>query len=196
MATIIYLVTNRVTGKMYIGLTCQPIQRRWRAHVQLARKGLKTALSAAILKYGAEAFSIIQVATCLSRDVAGKVEADLIRQHGTKAPRGYNLTDGGEGVAGLPREIIERTAAKNRGRKHSDESRALIALAGTGRLKSAQARLAISASRSGKPLSSEHRAKLSAAKLGRRMPPRSDEHRSRISDGLRRAHATRKGAAL
>lgn len=192
MTTIIYLVTNTISGRQYIGQTRRALPRRWQGHLQLARKGLNTALARAIRKHGADAFELTQIATCI-RD-PGLVEAQLIIQYGTKAPRGYNLTDGGDGVGGLPREIIERGAALRKGRKHTPEAKRLIALAGIGRKTSDAGRAAISAARKGKPLSIEHRQKLAAAKLGKKQSPRSPEHSARISAGLTRAHARRREA--
>jgi group I intron endonuclease len=190
---VIYVITNGITGKSYVGQTRQPLQRRWRGHIQLARKGVRTVLYAAIRKYGELAFTIAPIATCLSDP--GIVEAEFIKVRGTKVPTGYNLTDGGDGVVGLPREIIERTAALNRGRKHTAEAKRLIGIAGIGRKKTAAGCAAISAARKGKPLSVEHRQKLAAAKLGKKLAPRSPEHSARISAGLVRAHARRREAA-
>jgi group I intron endonuclease len=189
---VIYLVTNKVTGKQYVGLTKQIMQRRWRGHVQAARYGVQTALYSAIRKYGDDAFLIEVIASCIDRSSSGIVESAAIVQFGTKSPQGYNLTDGGEGVRGLPREIVERTALINRGRKHSLEVRRLIGLASIGRKMTDAGRQAISAARLGKPLSDEHRAKLAAAKLGKKLTKRSFEHCAKISDGLRAAHARRR----
>jgi group I intron endonuclease len=187
-----YLISNRVNGKQYLGLTKQRLQRRWRGHIHSANAGSKSAIHAAIRKYGKEAFDFVQIASCLTGKSASRVEIDLIEQYGTKAPKGYNLTDGGDGVVGLPREIIERTAAANRGRTHTAEARKRIGEAARGRRQSDEGRAAISAARKGKQLSLEHREKLSRAKIGKKLEPRSAEHSAKISAGLVRAHARRR----
>jgi len=191
---VVYLVTNNVTGKQYIGFTAQSLRRRWSGHLHSARKGARTAIHSAIRKYGFAAFSITEIATCATRGEAAETEARLIVWHQTKAPNGYNLTDGGEGVRGLAPEMLERIAAMNRGRHHTDDARQRIGRAAIGRQKSEKGRAAISAARRGKQLSPEHRQKLSAAKLGKKMPPRSSDHKARISAGLVLAHARRSEA--
>jgi len=151
-------------------------------------------LHAAIRKHGEMSFRIESIASAITRDDLSALECALIRQYATKAPLGYNLTDGGDGVVGLDPEIVARTAERNRGRKHSAEALRLIGEASRGRVATPETRRAIGRARKGIPLSLEHRAKLSAAKAGKKLPPRSKEHSARISDGLRRAHARRKEA--
>jgi hypothetical protein len=124
-------------------------------------------------------------------DVAA-VERALIEQQKTKAPLGYNLTDGGDGVTGLPDEIVKRTAEKNVGRKHTPEALKKISAAGRLRRMSDETKLQMSAAHSGKTLSLEHRAKLSAAKIGKKLPPRTSEHSEKIAAGLRAAHARKR----
>ena len=192
MKTIIYLITNAKNEKMYVGLTRQSLQRRWCGHLRAARKGARTALAAAIRKYGEVDFVMEHIASCSSRHLAGLVEADLIRQYGTKAPSGYNLTDGGDGVGGLSREIIERTAERNRGRKHTEKARNAIGLASRQRVRTDETKIkmAISAKKRG-VLRSTIEASI-RARLGKKLPPRSSDHSRKISDGLRRAWGKRR----
>jgi group I intron endonuclease len=95
----IYLVTNTVNEKKYVGWTSVSIPRRWVQHKSAARKASGFALHAAIRKYGEENFKIV----CLEV-VAGGIdalrEAEIrhIQELGCVAPQGYNLTRGGEGV--------------------------------------------------------------------------------------------------
>ncbi|MCO6062267.1 GIY-YIG nuclease family protein, partial [Pseudomonas sp. MOB-449] len=61
---IIYLVRHRGSGKQYVGLTTQTLERRWEYHLQQARAGhIKGAesLHAAIREFGADAFEITQI---------------------------------------------------------------------------------------------------------------------------------------
>ena len=192
MITIVYLITNTATGKRYVGVTRRGLKRRWSEHLHAARTGVNTALYSAIRKYSEAAFVIEQLASVANKDDVAAVERALIEQQKTKAPFGYNLTDGGDGVAGLPDEIVKRTAEKNRGRKHSPEALVKIKAAGRLRKQSDATKSKIRVAHSGKPLSVEHRAKLSAAKLGKKLPPRTAEHAEKIAAGLRAAHARRK----
>lgn len=190
-----YVITNLVSGKRYIGITRRALHRRWSDHKVSARKGVKTALASAIRKYGEEAFSIQHIASASSVDNLQALEIVLIRQEGTLAPGGYNLTTGGEGVRGLPAYVRQRIGDANRGRRHTPEAKALIGMASKGHQVSEQTKDRIRSKHVGKILSAEHREKLAAAKLGKKLPPRSLEHSRKISEGLVRAHERRRLAA-
>jgi len=189
----VYVITNRTNGKQYIGVTCRGVHRRWLAHLCSARKGVKTAFYNAIRKYGADMFVVEELACVLRRDDTAEIESLLIKQFNTKAPYGYNLTDGGDGVRGLPSDIVELIATKNRGRKQSDEAKRRIGEASKGHPVSAETRCKIGSSHRGKVLTEEHKAKLAAAKQGRKRSPRSPEHSRRISEGLYRAWEKKHG---
>lgn len=189
----VYVVTNAVTSRQYVGMTMQPLRKRWTAHLRAARDGVKTALYRAIRKHGVEQFEIQPFASAFTREGLGELESLVIKQLGSKAPRGYNLTDGGEGVIGLPPE--SRARCGRRGYKHTPEARRRISEASKGHGVGEAQRAAIGAAHKGKSLTPEHRAKLAAAKLGRSMPTRTEEHKRRISEGLVRAHARRAAAA-
>ncbi len=54
----IYLITNMINGKQYVGLTIGTLQGRLKQHFAAARKGRKAPLPNAIRKYGESAFAI------------------------------------------------------------------------------------------------------------------------------------------
>ncbi|MDO8714049.1 MAG: GIY-YIG nuclease family protein [Polynucleobacter sp.] len=54
----LYLITNIVNSKEYVGITIGNIQKRLRSHFAAAKRGRKNALSNAINKYGNENFKI------------------------------------------------------------------------------------------------------------------------------------------
>jgi uncharacterized membrane protein len=90
-----------VTGKRYVGITTQILERRWWAHLNdaLAHRS-NGALHAAIRKYGVENF-IIEPLVPLVHDVStdrglDKWEMLIVRLLDTGVPNGYNLTDGGK----------------------------------------------------------------------------------------------------
>lgn len=116
-AATVYLVTNLVNGKKYVGVTRFSIEKRWREH--LNRRHLRTRLLQAITKYGSQNFAIEPVASCLSIDAACEVERTVI-QH--LKPE-YNQTNGGEFTCGkrVSREVVERIIAKNTGLKRTPE---------------------------------------------------------------------------
>jgi group I intron endonuclease len=189
---IVYVVTNTVNGHQYVGITRRLLRRRWCAHLRSARKGVKTALYDAIRKYGHEAFTVQEIACALSVHSLGNLESAMIISLRTRAPNGYNLTDGGYGVAGIDPETRRRITQGNIGRKHTPEARRLIGLASKGHKVSTETRAAISAAHKGKSLSTDHRSKLAAAKRGRQQPARSAQHCQRISAGLIAAHARKR----
>lgn len=82
------------SGKVYIGITCQEVQKRWKNG-----KGYDTCLAfaRAIKKYGWRNIEHEIVRTDLTKDEACKIERELISQYKSNNPQyGYNITSGGE----------------------------------------------------------------------------------------------------
>lgn len=100
---ILYIATNSVNGKRYVGHTTSSLRKRARKHELEAGKGSKTALHCAIRKYGIGVFVFEQVGSSWSRDLLKFAERALIEQEGTLAPGGYNITKGGDGFSGKHR---------------------------------------------------------------------------------------------
>ena len=53
----IYKITNKINGKVYIGLTTTSIEQRWRGHINESKK-CDRHLYASMRKYGIENFNI------------------------------------------------------------------------------------------------------------------------------------------
>lgn len=98
----VYLVTNLINGKRYVGQTSYSLEKRWFLHCN--RKSCP-ALRGAINKYGANNFNVEILFSVSTKELAGEFEIEYIKRYNTKAPNGYNLTDGGEGVKSLPDDI-------------------------------------------------------------------------------------------
>ena len=97
----VYLITNTVNGKQYVGKTVQSIAARWKNHVHAVKRGSQYLLHRAIRKYGVENFRIDPLLSTLKTDAELlRWEEELISLLATKVPHGYNLTDGGEGISG------------------------------------------------------------------------------------------------
>ena len=144
----VYIITNTVNGKQYVGITSS-LKIRWYRHKKA--NGSSPALHAAIKLYGAENFVFTHLMDVFNFEHAKDIEMELIASKGTKAPNGYNLTDGGEGSHGVERseETRKKIGKASKQRRHSDEARK--------RISETQKGVA-------KPMfSEEHRAKLSAA---------------------------------
>jgi group I intron endonuclease len=102
----VYLITNQVNGKGYIGITSKSLELRMSKHLRDAYPGRKNpngtlyALHAAFQKYGPESFSIGELEVGLSLAQARSKERHYIEKLGTygggRGKRGYNQTLGGE----------------------------------------------------------------------------------------------------
>jgi len=154
------VITNTANDKRYVGVTRLTVEGRWRKHLQAARKRMQTALCCAIRKYGVDRFGVELVATCVSREDADSVERQLIIDHKAKSPFGYNLTDGGDGVRGLPKAIRDRITQASRGRHHTAEARAKIGEFWRGVKRPSDFGRKISQTKQGRPLSASNRAAL------------------------------------
>ncbi len=93
---IIYKWTNTVNGKIYIGQTVKHINYRTRMHINSANFGTNFPLHCAIRKYGREAFMIEVICLCSSLEELNFKEKEFIIALDCKAPKGYNLKDGGD----------------------------------------------------------------------------------------------------
>jgi group I intron endonuclease len=119
---IIYVITNTVNGKQYVGQTKHSLSCRWWWHKRYAEKGSKLALHAAIRKYGSDSFTRAKIAESFSQDDANDKEILFISQLGTFTPSGYNLTLGGN-QAECSLETRRKLSEINLGRRHTEQSR-------------------------------------------------------------------------
>ncbi len=201
------------SGRRYIGITTQGMTKRWRDHCKEARRGVRTHLNYAILKYGGDAFDVRPLVWA-SWEELNRLEPLAIVAYGTRSPEGYNLREGGSQSSPHP-ESVEKQAAKLRGRKWSEERKAEHCRV----MSSPDVREKLSASHKGnrpseatkakmrvahadnggraysdgmlgKSHSEETRAKMRRAHAGR--PPMSEETRKKISESQKKRHAARK----
>jgi len=91
----LYVVTNLVNGKQYVGIAID-YERRWREH--RCGHGSKLVYQA-VKKYGAKNLDFKVI--CKGTEAYVKeMEVRAIRMLNTMAHSGYNLTEGGEGSTG------------------------------------------------------------------------------------------------
>lgn len=190
---------------MYIGITSASIATRWRQHRSDAIKRGISLIQRAVRKHGADNFSIEHIASAKTYEDLLELEKIIIYQRQTRAPRGYNLTDGGQGclgmkhsqsarqkfreallARGMPKEAIEKRSAKLRGRKVSQAEKDRRAAARKERMKDPvyreKIRTVLSRARKGKPLSDLHKQRLSEAKQSW-----TDEKRESVVEKIRKA---------
>ena len=96
MNGIIYLITNSVNKKVYVGQTRRSMEGRWKQHLNAAKKvDNKCPLYEAMRKLGIENFTISKIEDC---DVNKLDEREMfwIAKHNS-FKEGYNATLGGQG---------------------------------------------------------------------------------------------------
>jgi group I intron endonuclease len=95
----LYLITNAVNGKLYVGQTCN-LAERWRQHKQVAMRGDGTnrPLANAMRKYGLENFVFTHVDTFTTAEEVDAAEIAMIaRLNALSSQHGYNISKGGRG---------------------------------------------------------------------------------------------------
>lgn len=115
---IIYKITNKINGKVYIGQTIRTLEERWKDHC--SENSRCFAIKAAIDKYGRENFIIEQIDQAIDLIDLNKKEGDWIVNLNSLAPNGYNLKSGGDQPR-LCQESIDKIAKANTGQKAWNE---------------------------------------------------------------------------
>lgn len=167
------------SGKVYIGITCQGIAKRWICN-GIGYKGCSYFWNA-IKKYGWDNIMHEVLAEGLTEAEAKQREKDLIIAYKTRDPlHGYNMTDGGDGMCGWIPSVETRAlmSAAQMGRIHSEETKKKISAAAKGIPKTAEHRAAMSAGMKGIPRTIETKQKMSAARKG---IPRTAETKQKMS---------------
>lgn len=191
MAAIVYLATNRINGKRYVGATGRGLSARRRQH-EVAPNSKREAcpyFHAAIRKYGPDAFEWTVLICCKTFGEALREEVRLI----SKIKPEYNLTLGGEGTNGIifSAERRAKIAAARRGMKFSEEHRRNLSLSHTGAKQTTEAIEARAAGHRGKPLSQSHRESIRKTLSGRKRPP---EVIAKMLASRAKRYAAREGA--
>lgn len=145
----VYRLFCKANEKEYIGITAD-MKRRMAVHFNTKDP---TVLGRAIRKYGRDSFSVEILEECSSWKQACQREQFYIQTRETRAPKGMNMTDGGEGVYGL---------------HHTKETREKMSASHVGKNCGAENPMYGKVSpRKGTKMSPESRAKLSASCKGR-----------------------------
>jgi len=88
----IYLVTNTINDKVYVGQTTQKLSARISQH---KTKLTDAPFSRAIQKYGFENFTFIELISTESQEELDNFELEIIREYDSMLPNGYNIQSGG-----------------------------------------------------------------------------------------------------
>ncbi len=114
----IYVITNTVNGKMYVGQTGGKPNQRWKEHLRCANKGEQHPLYHAMRKYGRDKFQYDEIASFETKEEANNAEhLWIILTNAHTSRNGYVCTWGGDGRTGPNDELRWRRI--NSGRKAS-----------------------------------------------------------------------------
>ncbi len=131
---IVYMATNKVNGKRYIGVTTHPLPLRAAQHFSTAKGSRSKAIfHKAIRKYGDDAFEFSILLVCETGLDAFQEEVRLIAELRPE----YNSTLGGEGSAGRGisssgRARISKANTGNKyrlGSKHTQKTKEAVRIA-------------------------------------------------------------------
>lgn len=111
MLGIVYIITNSINGKVYIGQTIQSLKDRWYGHCRIncSKNEADMRIKRAILKYGKENFNIRELERCRVEDLDEReiYYIDLYNSFNN----GYNSTKGGRsGVKPLKLDINQQNS--------------------------------------------------------------------------------------
>lgn len=123
---IVYMITNRINGKRYVGQTVQTLKRRFQQHCRRS-KGKRdfSVLKSAIQKYGKENFEIKILSRCDSIEEMNHRESYYIILLKTACPSGYNMDSGG--LNKIPSlESREKMSKAGKGRVLTEEHKTKI----------------------------------------------------------------------
>jgi len=130
----VYLITNKINNKQYVGQTIQTIKARFNNHCG----GKKQVISKAIKKHDRKNFIIQELAIAYNQEELTFLEGIYISWFNTLAPNGYNITDIINGKGKLSNNTIQKmkiasnkperlklssqNGKKHRGRKYKQNS--------------------------------------------------------------------------
>lgn len=118
----VYLITNTVNGKVYVGQTTGSVEERWKQHV-LASGRINYRLYYAIRKYGADKFCLETIAACSDQASLDKTEdLYILISQGLRQDKGYNLKRGGR-TGKLSEETCRKMSAAHKGKPKSEAHR-------------------------------------------------------------------------
>ena len=175
----VYVHTNKINGKRYVGVTSQCPEKRWNNGKGYTKR--QPHMYNAIQKYGWGNFNHEILIDNIPLEHASSLERMLIKAWQLQDKRyGYNDQSGGLEHSSLSMGIREKISRTHKGREMSEEHRKHLSDAKKGKSLSEETKEKISLALKGKTMSEDHKEKLSQALKGRVF---SDEHKANISKG-------------
>lgn len=193
---IIYLVTNLINSKVYVGKTERTLQERWNSHCREAYcKNCKSYFHRSIKKHGKDSFLCRCLIKTADKNELNNLEISYIAKYDSMNPKiGYNGTIGGTGGRLNKNSLLKLSnSLKKRWegipRPVSEETKQKISIANMGHKTSNATRIKISNIHKGKIASEETRQKMSASG---KIKIFTEEHRKHLSDSLKNRVFTEK----
>jgi len=187
---IIYLTTNLISGKQYVG------QTNTNNKYYL---GSGSILQNAIKKYGRKNFKRETLIECSSQEELDKQESFWIQALNTLQPNGYNIELGGNGTGKLSEQQIEKLKNALTGKSFSEEHKKKLKdnhVGMLGKTHTIEARKKIGEGALGrkgfkdKKHTEETRKKISKAHIGKK---HTEEHRRKNSEAKKEYWREKKG---
>lgn len=176
---IIYIATNQINLKSYVGLTTD-FEKRKREHL---RTKAGTHFHKALRKYGADAFEWRVLEDGIPESRLGNREELWIAYYDS-CNNGYNSTHGGE-YGGIPSdETRAKMSVSQRGRTQTEEAKAKISQANKGRPSPFK----------GIPRDDSVKAKISTTLTGNPGTKHTDKTKERISESMKAVWSQRRVA--
>lgn len=190
----VYMHTNKINGKKYVGITSQDPEKRWEKGKGYRRH---PHFWNAINKYGWDNFEHDILLSDISLDDANTLERMLIRVWKLQNPRyGYNMQSGGKDYATLSEDIKKKISDSNKGRTFSEEHRRNISESKKNRPlteKELEHLEKIKYWNKGRKFTEEHRQNLSKSLKGRIF---TEEHKENIRKSRKGQHTEKQKEAL
>ena len=173
MPSCIYLITNTINQKQYIGFTTKSPEKRLVEHFKDKRN---RHVCNSLRFYGLDKFTIEVLYQSKQLDHCKNVmEPYFIAEYNTYKGVGYNMTLGGEGTPGKhwSEESKLKISKANKGRKHSEKTKQNMREAQKHRPPiSEETRLKMSKSSKGRPMTEENKIKLGNRSRLHQTPPK------------------------
>lgn len=196
---IVYMITNTVNDRVYVGLTSGSLDKRWREHCCAANTNVDKPLYRAMRKHGVDKFSIHKIYDATSIDDMREAEIRFIAQLKAHVNNGgYNLTDHGfaygradqlQGEQMYNATLTEEMVAFIRSPEHWNKTNAEVLEMMRERFAFDGARDTIRDARRGSSWKHlDNKYPPVKAGQGKRKPPLSDERKAQVKELLSRHH--------
>lgn len=147
---VVYLITNLINGKRYVGQTVQGIKKRFQHHCWSSTVKTRMPIAMAIAKYGKKNFTIEILCNCSSQEELDRMEIQYAKELNTFSPNGYNLR-AGKGTGFLSQEARDRISRRMKGRRPTVETIAKLSASHMGIRMTNETKRKLSDANKGKP---------------------------------------------